>query len=77
MAQVVRRCKAVGKPVGTIGGTPEMVAQYRAIGFDYVAIASDLGLLVQAALAALASLRTPGSMHVHTLAGGTQTGSGL
>ena len=76
MAQAVRRCKALGKPVGTIGGTPEMVAQYRAIGFDYVAIASDLGLLVQAAQAAIASLRTQGSMHVHTLAGGTQTGSG-
>ena len=46
--RVVRRCKALGKPVGTIGGTPEMVAQYRAIGFDFVAIASDLGLLIQA-----------------------------
>jgi 2-dehydro-3-deoxyglucarate aldolase len=76
MAQAVRRCKVLGKPVGTIGGTPEMVAQYRAIGFDYVAIASDLGLLVQAAQAAIASLRTKGSMHVHTLAGGTQTVSG-
>jgi 2-dehydro-3-deoxyglucarate aldolase len=53
-----------------------MVAQYRAIGFDFVAIASDIGLLVQAAQAAIASLRTQGSMHVHTLAGGTQTGSG-
>ena len=76
MAQAVRRCKAAGKPVGTIGGTPEMVAQYRAIGFDFVAIASDLGLMVQAAQGVIASLRTQGSMHVHTLAGGTQTGSG-
>jgi 2-dehydro-3-deoxyglucarate aldolase len=76
MAQAVRRCKAVGKPVGTIGDTPAMVAQYRAIGFDFVAIASDLALLVQAAQGVIASLRTQGSMHVHTLAGGTQTGSG-
>ncbi len=76
MADMVRRCKALGKPVGTVGGTPEVVAQYRAIGFDYVAIASDLGLLIHAAQAAIAALRTQDSMHVHTLASGTQTGGG-
>lgn len=73
MADVVQRCKALGKPVGTVGGTPAVVAQYRAIGFDFVAVASDLGLLIQAAQAAIASLRTQDSVHVHTLASGTQT----
>jgi 2-keto-3-deoxy-L-rhamnonate aldolase RhmA len=76
MAHAVRRCKAAGKPVGTVGGTPEVVAQYRAIGFDYVAIASDLALLVHSAQAAIAALRTQDSMYVHTLASGTQTRSG-
>ena len=66
---------APGKPVGTVGGTPEVVAQYRAAGFTFIAIASDLGLLMRAAQAALAALRTTGSDHVHTLAGGTQTGN--
>jgi len=76
MAHAVQRCKALGKPVGAVGGTPQVVAQYRAIGFDYVAIASDLGLLIQAAQAAIASLRTQDSVHVHTLASGTHTGGG-
>jgi len=76
MTHVVQRCKAWGKPVGTIGSTVGAVAQYRAIGFDYVAIASDLGLLMQGAQAAIAALRTQTSLHVHTLASGTQTGGG-
>lgn len=73
MSRAVERCKAVGKPVGTIGGTPDVVARYRAAGFSFVAIDSDLGLLMRAAQAAVAALRTPGGEHVHTLAGGTQT----
>jgi len=73
MADVVQRCRALGKPVGAIGTAPEAVAQYRAQGFDFVAVGSDLGLLIQGAQAVVASLRTPGGMHVHTLAGGTQT----
>ena len=76
MTDAVQRCKAVGKPVGIVGGTPEVVAQYRAIGFDYVAIASDLALMIQGAQAAIASLRTQDSVHVHTLSSGTQTAGG-
>ena len=34
--------QALGKPIGTIGGDPESVAQYRAAGFDFVAVGSDL-----------------------------------
>jgi len=76
MAQGVQRCKAVGKPVGTVGSTPEMVAQYRATGFDFVAIGSDLGLMMRAAQAAIGALRTRDTEHVHTLAGGTQATAG-
>jgi 2-keto-3-deoxy-L-rhamnonate aldolase RhmA len=57
MADAVRRCKVVGKPVGTVGGTPELVREYRAMGFDFVAIASDLGLLMRAATGAVQALR--------------------
>ena len=60
MAQAVTRCHALGKPVGTVGGTVEVVQQYRAMGFDYVAVASDLGLLMRGALAAVAALRGAG-----------------
>jgi 2-keto-3-deoxy-L-rhamnonate aldolase RhmA len=77
MADAARRCKAAGKPVGTVGGTPELVVQYRAMGYDFVAIASDLGLLMRGAQAAVKALTTTeGDQVVHTLSGGTQTHSG-
>ena len=57
MSNAVQRCKALGMPVGTVGGSVEVVNKYRTIGFDYVATASDLGFLMGAAQAALAALR--------------------
>jgi 2-keto-3-deoxy-L-rhamnonate aldolase RhmA len=75
MAQAARSCKELGIPVGTIGDTPELVAQYRAAGFDFVAIASDLGLMMRGARLAIAALRTGGDDHVHLLSSGTQTGT--
>ena len=57
MADAARRAHALGMPIGTVGGTPEVVAKYRAIGYDYVAVASDLGLLMRAAQAAAQALR--------------------
>lgn len=56
-ADAVRRAKALGKPIGSVGGTPEVVAQYREIGFDFIAIASDLGLLMRSAQGALAAVK--------------------
>ena len=47
----------LGMPIGTVCGTPEVVAQYRAIGYDFVAVASDLGLLMRAAQSAAQALR--------------------
>ena len=74
MADAARRCKALGKPVGTIGATPDVVTQYRAMGYDYLAIASDMGLLMRGALAAVTSLRgLSDAPHVHSLHAGTQT----
>jgi len=57
LQRAVRRCQAVGTPVGIVGGTVELVQQYRAMGFDYVAVGSDLGLLMSAAQAAIAALK--------------------
>lgn len=76
MADAARRCRAVGRPVGTVGGTPDQVAQYRAMGYDFVGVGSDLGLLMKGAQAAVNALRTQevGS-HVHTLSRGTRTAS--
>jgi 2-keto-3-deoxy-L-rhamnonate aldolase RhmA len=58
MAQGVKRCHAVGKPVGTVGGTPEAVEVYRAAGFDFIACASDLGLLMRSCTATLNTIRS-------------------
>jgi 2-keto-3-deoxy-L-rhamnonate aldolase RhmA len=57
MADAARRAHAAGLPIGSVGGTPEVVAQYRAMGYDFVAVASDLGLLMRAAQAAAKALR--------------------
>jgi 2-keto-3-deoxy-L-rhamnonate aldolase RhmA len=57
MADAARRARAAGLHVGTVGGTPELVREYRAMGFDFVAIASDLGLLMRAATGAVQALR--------------------
>ncbi len=77
MGDAAQRCKVIGKPIGTVGGTPELVVQYRAMGFDFVAIASDLGLLMRGAIAAVHSLQTQeGVTQVHSLTGGTHTDGG-
>jgi 2-keto-3-deoxy-L-rhamnonate aldolase RhmA len=77
MERAARRCVALGKPVGTVGGTPRDVTQYRAAGFSFVALGSDLGLLMQGAHSALQAMhRQSASVEVHTLAEGTRTGSG-
>lgn len=73
MTQAVRRAAAVGKPIGTLGVTPAQVAQYRAAGFNFLALGSDLGLLVQGAQNALHALRgQPGAAQVHSLNTGTR-----
>jgi 2-keto-3-deoxy-L-rhamnonate aldolase RhmA len=71
MGKAVQRCKAIGMPIGTLGSTPEIVAQYRAAGFDFVAVSSDIGFIMRGAQAALASLRTRDTEHVHSLSSGT------
>lgn len=74
MAQAAAQCKVLGKPVGTIGDSPAAVVQYRAAGFDFVAIASDLALLMRGAQAAAGALRTQeGDDVVHSVVDGTHT----
>jgi 2-keto-3-deoxy-L-rhamnonate aldolase RhmA len=72
MSRAVQRCKALGKPIGTAAATAQAAAQYRAAGFDFIGVASDLGLMMTGAQGVIAALRTAGDEHVHTLARGTQ-----
>jgi 2-dehydro-3-deoxyglucarate aldolase len=73
MARAVQRCKSLGMPVGTLGASAETVAQYRAIGFDFVAVSSDIGFIMRGAQAAIAALRTRDTEHVHSLSSGTRS----
>lgn len=75
MARAARRAAEHGMPIGTVGGDAGAVVQYRALGYDFVALSADLGLLMQGSQDALQSLRNPRpEAHVHTLADGTVTG---
>jgi 2-keto-3-deoxy-L-rhamnonate aldolase RhmA len=77
MADAAQRAQKLGKPIGTVGGTPETVTRYRAMGYDFVAVSSDLGLLMRGAQAAVQALRNAeGEAHVHTLQEGTRTEGG-
>ncbi len=49
MAEVAQRARAAGRWVGTVGGTAEAVQEYRAMGYHFVAVASDLGMLMRTA----------------------------
>ncbi len=61
MADAARRANALGMPIGSVGGTPETVARYRAIGYDYVAQAADRGRRLRACQGAGQSRRAPGA----------------
>ncbi len=67
------RAQALGKPIGTLAGTPEVAAQVRAAGYDFVGIGTDLGWLVRSAQASLTALRSGDAPLVHTLSGGTHS----
>jgi len=42
----VELCRKAGKPVGTVGPNPEMVVRYLEYGFTWIAINSDIGMMV-------------------------------
>ncbi len=74
MADAAQRARAIGMPIGTVGGNPDVVTRYRAAGYDYLAVASDLGLLMRGAMAAVQALRTGDTpAHVHSIQTGTRT----
>lgn len=57
IADVARRCKAIGKPCGIVGPTPEMVSQFVAQGYAFVAVASDMGMMMRQANAFIQAIR--------------------
>lgn len=77
MAEAVRGAQAAEVPIGTLALTPDVATRYRAMAFDFLAVASDLHLVMQGSAATLHDLRTQdGADHVHTLSGGTRAEPG-
>ncbi|MBV6305747.1 2-dehydro-3-deoxyglucarate aldolase [Candidimonas humi] len=56
---VARRCRAAGIPCGIVGPNPEMVSQFMAQGYSFVAIASDLAMMIRQAGALIQAVRGP------------------
>ena len=76
MTRAARRAAELGMPIGTLGGSTQAVAMYRAAGYKFLALSADLGLLMQGAQTALQALRGHSDdVDVHTLAEGTVTAS--
>ncbi|MCX8507250.1 MAG: aldolase/citrate lyase family protein, partial [Alphaproteobacteria bacterium] len=57
LAAIPPRAKKIGKPVGIVGPNPAMVSKFREYGYDYVAIASDLGMMMRQAQEFIGVLR--------------------
>lgn len=57
IADAARRARAIGKPIGIVGPSPEMVHTFISYGYDYVAIASDMGMMMRQATAYIAALK--------------------
>jgi 2-keto-3-deoxy-L-rhamnonate aldolase RhmA len=56
MRSAAKRARAVGIPIGTLGPTPEMVSGFVEMGYNYVAIGSDLVFMMRQANAVLAAM---------------------
>lgn len=51
IADVAARCKKIGIPCGIVGPTPEVVSSFVAMGYSFVAVASDMGMMMRQATA--------------------------
>ncbi|MBK6006578.1 2-dehydro-3-deoxyglucarate aldolase [Ramlibacter ginsenosidimutans] len=57
IADVAARCRKVGIPCGIVGPTPEMVSSFVAQGYSFVAVASDMGMMMRQATAFIQALQ--------------------
>ncbi|MEY2802370.1 MAG: hypothetical protein RL513_1955 [Pseudomonadota bacterium] len=58
IADVAARCRRIGIPCGIVGPTPEMVVSFAAAGYDFVAVASDMGMMMRQATTFIEAIRT-------------------
>ncbi len=57
LKKCAERAHAIGKPIGIVGPTPEMVQKFIDYGYNYVAIASDMGMMMRQANAFFAAMK--------------------
>ncbi|CAH2602164.1 2-dehydro-3,6-dideoxy-6-sulfogluconate aldolase [Rhodovastum atsumiense] len=57
LRQAVQSCTALGKPCGIVGGNPDLVGTYLEWGYAFVAIASDMSMLLARAREQIAAVR--------------------
>lgn len=57
LAAGAQECRSLGKPCGIVGGTPEMVVKFIKYGYSWVAVSSDMGMLVDRAHEFLGKVR--------------------
>lgn len=50
-------CQRLGKPCGIVGGNPQLVNKYQQMGFNFVALASDMSFMLARAKEQLAAIR--------------------
>ena len=57
LAAAATAARAVGKPIGIVAPNPEMLARFLDFGYSWVAVASDLGMLVGRAVDWIGAVR--------------------
>jgi 2-dehydro-3-deoxyglucarate aldolase/4-hydroxy-2-oxoheptanedioate aldolase len=57
LAAAAAACRKLGKPCGIVGPTPEMVARFLEFGYSWVAIGSDMGMMIGRAQEYLGKVR--------------------
>jgi 2-dehydro-3-deoxyglucarate aldolase/4-hydroxy-2-oxoheptanedioate aldolase len=57
LSDAARACRRLGKPCGIVGANPDMVGKFLGYGFSWVAVGSDLAMLVSRAQEFLGAVR--------------------
>jgi 2-dehydro-3-deoxyglucarate aldolase len=57
IADVATRCRKLSMPCGIVGPTPDMVTRFVGLGYNFVAVASDMGMMMRQATAFIQAIR--------------------
>ncbi|MDB6089521.1 MAG: 2-dehydro-3-deoxyglucarate aldolase [Gammaproteobacteria bacterium] len=66
IARAAQAARTAGKPIGIVGANPEMVGRFLSYGYDWVAVASDIGMMTGHAVEWVAAIRKQGDASAAT-----------